>query len=670
MNDDQARRRHEELVKTLDYHNHRYYVLDQPEISDAEYDRFFRELLDLEKSFPELISPQSPSQRVGGAPLEKFETVRHSEPMLSLDNVFSEKEAMDFDQRIKRFFQTSSDIDYFCELKLDGVAVELVYQNRILTVGSTRGDGVTGEKITENLRTLRQIPLTLPRQAPDLLEVRGEVYMDIDDFRNLNEQRKNNGETIFANPRNAAAGSLRQLDSGVVAARPMKIFCYGTGRTDGLDAESHQQRLENLQRWGLRVNQKENRLVQGIQGVIDFYREISERREQLPYEIDGLVVKLNSLHMQQQIGTTSRAPRWATAWKFPPRQAESRVVNVRLQVGRTGAITPVASLKPVRLSGVTVSNASLHNWDEIARLGLKNGDAVIIERAGDVIPQVIKVLKEKRNGTETPIPFPEKCPVCGNSVVRLEGEVVPRCQDMDCPAQLREKLKHFASRTAMDIDGLGERYIDQLLKLELVKSVADLYVLTKEDLFRFERMGDKLAENILAAIAESKNRPLSRFIHALGIRHVGTHLARVLAEHFGSLQAIELASREDLVAIHEIGEQIADSVVHFFRSPHNRKILKQLEKAGVVPEPVEQKTGTSLTGKSFVFTGALTRLSRQEAQALVEKMGGKATSSVSKKTDFLVAGEAVGSKYQKALDLDVTILSEEEFLKLIEGIGR
>ncbi len=668
MKENQARKRHKELCRLLNYHNHRYYVLDLPAISDAEYDSLFRELLEIEKAVPELASAQSPSQRVGGAPLEKFETARHSEPMLSLDNSFSDQEIAEFDHRVKRFFQSEVEIEYFCELKLDGVAVELVYHNRTLVVGSTRGDGVRGEKITENLRTIRQIPLTLPEDAPELLEVRGEVYIDIEDFRKWNEERENNGETVFANPRNAAAGSLRQLDSAVTAARPLQLFCYGVGQADEPGTTTHQQRLENLQRWGFRINLENNRLVQGVEGVIDFYREVVEKRDLFPYEIDGLVIKLNSLAMQRQMGTTSRMPRWATAWKFPPRQAETIVEDIRLQVGRTGAITPVACLKPVKLSGVVVSNASLHNWDEIERLGLKSGDTIIIERAGDVIPHVVKVLKEKRSGAEKKIPLPEKCPVCNNPVTRLEGEVVPRCQGMDCPAQLRESLKHFASRTAMDIDGLGERYIDQMLKLGLAKSVADLYTLKQEDLFTFERMGRKLAGNLLASIAESKNRTLDRFIYALGIRHVGAHLAKVLADHFGSLQALENASKEELVATYEIGEQVADSVVRFFQSPHNQVILKQLEKAGVIPEQMERKTGSSLAGKTFVFTGALSRFSRHEAKEMAEKLGGKIMNSVSKKTDYVVAGEAAGSKYQKAIDLGVSILTEEEFLNLMQNL--
>jgi DNA ligase (NAD+) len=667
MDKTHAAKRHEELCRLLNYHNHRYYVLDLPEISDTEYDRLFRELLAIEKAVPELVSPESPSQRVGARPLEKFEPIRHSEPMLSLDNVFWEQDIAEFDKRLKRALGSEHSLDYFCELKLDGIAVELVYRNRTLAVGSTRGDGVTGEKITENLRTLRQIPLTLPEDAPDLLEVRGEVYMDTKDFQAMNEKRENNGEAVFANPRNAAAGSLRQLDSAITATRPLRIFCYGVGRSNEPETATHQQRLVNLQRWGLRVNLENNRLARGIDEAIVFYQEIMEKRDSLPYEIDGIVIKLNSLDQQRELGATARAPRWATAWKFPPRQAETLVENVRLQVGRTGAITPVAGLKPIKLGGVTVANASLHNWDEIERLGLKIGDKVIIERAGDVIPHVVKVLKEKRTGAEQNIPFPQHCPVCCNPVTRLKGEVVPRCQGLDCPAQLRESLKHFGSRTAMDIDGLGERYIDQLLRLDLVKSIADLYRLTKEDLFRCERMGDKLADKLLSAVAASRNRSLDRFLFALGIRHVGSHLAKVLANHFRSLPALQQASPQALINIHEIGEQVADSVVRFFQSPHNRQILRQLEEAGVVPKAEDQVKGASLTGKTFVFTGTLQRFTRQEVTRMIEDRGGKAAGSVSKKTDYLVAGDTAGSKYQQAVDLGVMILSEDEFLKLLQS---
>lgn len=660
-------KRYEELCRLLHHHNHLYYVLDRPEISDAQYDRLFRELVAIEKEQPELITADSPSQRVGAPPLEGFATVPHSQPMLSLQNALTLGEIKEFDASVKRSLKPSGAIDYFCELKLDGLAVELVYQKGRLTVGATRGDGVNGEKITENLRTIRQIPLALADEAPELVAVRGEVYMELADFRRLNEERENNGEAVFANPRNAAAGSLRQLDSAVTARRPLKIFCYGIGACTEKGFSSQSQMLEKLRRWGLRVNLEQSRIARGVDEVAAFYNEILTLREELPFEIDGIVVKVERLDLQAQLGVTSRAPRWARAWKFPPRQAETRVEEVRLQVGRTGAITPVAKLTPVRVSGVTVASASLHNWDEIARLDIRQGDHVIIERAGDVIPYVVRSLPEKRTGREAAIPVPAVCPVCGSPVARLEGEVIPRCQGLDCPARLRETLKHFASRNAMDIDGLGERYIDQLLRLGLVKSVADLYTLTKEDLFRFERMGDKLAENLLAAIAASKKRPLARFLHALGIRHVGVHLARVLSDRFGSAAALTKASREELTAIHEIGDQVADSVVRFFQSPHNLAILKQLEDAGVVPETGEKKGGTALAGKTFVFTGALSRFTRQEAEAMVTERGGRAAGSVSRKTDFVVAGEEAGSKYRKAVELGVPVLSEEDFIRLLGG---
>jgi DNA ligase (NAD+) len=658
--------RYQELCRLLHHHSRLYYVLDQPEISDAEYDGLFQELLRIEKEFPELIAPDSPSLRVGAPPLEEFETVRHSQPLLSLDNAFTPGDIRDFDARVKRALGSAEPVGYFCELKMDGLAVELVYRNRKLEVGATRGDGVQGEKITENLRTIRQIPLTL-EGAPDLVEVRGEVYMDLADFRRLNEERENNGEPFFANPRNAAAGSLRQLDSTVTAHRRLKMFCYGVGACSAPDFSTQAEMLQRFRQWGLTVNLEHNRIAHGVEEVTAFYEEILARREELPFEIDGVVVKVDRLDLQNQLGATTRAPRWAIAWKFPPRQAETRIEEVRLQVGRTGAITPVAKLTPVKVSGVTVSSASLHNWDEIARLDIRTGDHVIVERAGDVIPYVVRSLPEQRTGEEEEIPFPVTCPVCGSPVARLEGEVIPRCQGLDCPARLREALKHFVSRTAMEIDGLGERYIDQLLRLGLVKSVADLYTLDRKKLSLFERMGDKLADKLLDAIGASKKRPLARLLHALGIRHVGAHLARVLADRFGSLDALSKATHEELTAVYEIGDQVADSVVRFFQSPRNLDIINQLKDLHVVPEAGEEKADTSLAGKTFVFTGALSRFTRPEAEAMVIQRGGRAAASVSKKTDYVVAGEEAGSKYRKALELGVPILSEEEFLRMVEN---
>jgi DNA ligase (NAD+) len=669
MNKEQARSRHAELCTELHRHNYLYYVLDRPEISDAEYDRMLRELLELEREFPELATADSPSQRVGAPPLEKFPSHRHSVPMLSLENAFDEAEMREFDARVRRFLSTSDEIDYVCEMKLDGVAVELVYRDGLLAVGSTRGDGTVGEQVTENLKTIRTIPLVLQPPCPSLLEVRGEVYMDLKDFQAFNREREEEGEPTFANPRNSTAGSLRQLSSKVTAQRPLKIFCYGIGNVEGELPATHLEILQRLRQWGLRVNLEETRRVRGIEGVLDYYRDLAKRREALPFEIDGVVVKVDNLALQRELGEKSRSPRWAIACKFAPRQAETVIEEVQLQVGRTGAITPVARLRPVEVSGVTVSRASLHNWDEIERLGVRRGDHVVVERAGDVIPDVVRVLPEKRTGAEEAIPFPDTCPECGSPVARLEGEVVPRCQGLSCPARLRESIKHFASRGAMDIDGLGDRYIDQLLRLGLVGDVADLYRLTREDFFRFERMGDKLAENLLDAIAASKRRPLSRFLYALGIRHVGEHLAKVLARQFGSLEALAKTGRDELLAIHEVGPQVADSVVNFFQSQRNREILNKLLEAGVSPKEEERRAGGPLSGKTFVFTGALTRFSRKEAQEMVERLGGRAAGSVSKKTDYVVAGEEAGSKLDKARELGVSVLSEEAFLEMMAKEG-
>lgn len=667
MDLEQARRRHAELAQQLHRHNHLYYALDRPEISDAEYDRFFRELLQIEEFHPQLATPDSPSQRVGAPPLEKFEPVRHTLPMLSLENAFNEEELREFDARIRRFLSTREEIDYVCELKMDGVAVELVYRDGRLELGSTRGDGTTGEKITQNLKTIPSIPLVLTGSFPPLVEVRGEVYMNLMDFQRLNREREDAGEQVFANPRNATAGSLRQLDSRITARRPLRIACYGVGIIKNDAPATHHRTLEDLRSWGLRVLLDETRRTRGIEGALAFYREMASRRDELPYEIDGIVVKVDDLALQRELGEKSRSPRWAVAFKFPPRQAETLIEDVHLQVGRTGAVTPVARLRPVEVSGVTVSRASLHNWDEIARLGVKKGDQVVVERAGDVIPDVVRVLTDRRTGAEEEIPFPERCPECGSPVARLVGEVVPRCQGLSCPAQRKESLKHFASRTGMDIDGLGDRYIDQLLRLDLVDHVADLYRLTRDDFFRFERMGDKLADNLLAAIEKSKHRPLSRLLYALGIRHVGEHMAKTLARQFGSLEELALASREDLMAVHEVGPQVADSVINFFRSERNREILQRLRGAGVTPEREERRAGGTLAGKTFVFTGSLVRLGRKEAQEMVESRGGRAAGSVSKKTDFVVAGEDAGSKLERARELGIAILSEDEFLEMMEG---
>ena len=670
MNKDQAAERHRQLSAELHRHNALYHIYDRQEISDAEYDRLFRELLQLEEAFPELATPSSPSQRVGAAPLDKFESVRHNLPMLSLENAFNDQEMREFDERIKRFLATDETIEYACEVKMDGVAVELVFRDGRFELGSTRGDGTTGEQITENLRTIASIPLVLSEDAPSLLEVRGEVYIELAAFQALNEERQEEGLANFANPRNAAAGSLRQLDSKITARRPLQIFCYGIGQVEGQLPDSHYKLLEQLNRWGLRVNLEQTRPAEGIDQVLAIYAELLERRDQLPYEIDGMVVKVNSLALQRELGEKTRTPRWAIAYKFPPRQATTTIDDIVLQVGRTGAITPVAQLRSVEVSGVIVSRASLHNWDEISRLDVRIGDKVVVERAGDVIPDVVRVLTDDRDGSEQLVPLPDNCPVCEGPVSRLEGEVVPRCQNPSCPARLRESLKHFVARRAMDIDGLGQRTIDQLLERGLVQDFADLYRLERDQLLACERMGERSTDKLLAAISASKDRPLARFLFALGIRHVGEHLAKLLAGQFGTLDELAAADREQLLALHEVGPQVADSVVDFFANERNLQLLEKLQQAGVRPQAGEKRSGGPLSGQTFVFTGTLEIFKRKEAQQLVESLGGRASGSVSKKTNYLVAGRDAGSKLDRARELGITVLSEEEFQQLIANADK
>jgi len=664
--DEKFRTLHQHLSEQLHDHNYRYHTLDAPSISDAEYDQLMQQLLQLEQQFPQLVTPASPSQRVGSVPLDKFAPAVHGEPMLSLENAFNSDDLIAFDTRIKRFLATSTEIEYLCEPKLDGVAVALTYDKGVLIRAATRGDGATGEDITQNVRTIRSVPLQLQNDFPDLVEVRGEIYIDLADFRQLNQLRRDAGETPFANPRNLAAGSLRQLDPRLTATRPLKISCYGIGKLIGQAPQTHQQLLDSMANWGLQVNLAETRCVANIHAVIGRYEQLLERREQLEYEIDGMVVKVNQRNLQEELGVKSRTPRWAIACKFPPRQAETILESVRLQVGRTGAVTPVANLIPVNVGGVNVSSASLHNWDEIERLDAHIGDTVVVERAGDVIPAVVRVVKEKRTGTEQAIPRPTHCPVCNSPLVQEDDEVVPRCQGIDCPARLKESLKHFCSRGGMDIQGMGGRYVDQLLRLNLVSSIADLYRLRKEDFFQFERMGDKLAENLLTAIEDSKNRPLANLIYALGIRHVGSHTARLLAQQFGSLDNLARATEETLIAIHEIGPQVAGSIVNFFTADKNRALLADLTELGVTPpSETRQSVGKLLEGKTIVLTGSLERFTRKEGEELIMQQGGRASSSVSSKTDYVVAGPGAGSKLDKARSLGVTVLTEDEFLELI-----
>ncbi len=668
MEKDAIYRRAKQLREAIEYHNYRYYVLDDPEISDAEYDRMMRELEKLEAEFPELRDANSPTQRVGAPPLEEFETVTHTIPMLSLANGQNEIEVREFDQRVRRFLGTDGDIAYVAEPKLDGLAVELVYERGNLVVGSTRGDGVNGENITQNLRTIRSIPLSLVGKevpVPERLEVRGEVYMEIERFRELNKKREASGEPLFANPRNAAAGSLRQLDPAITASRPLNIFFYGMGGISGFTFKTHSEFLETLPYWGLRVNPITKR-CRDIDAVIEYYDDIEGKREMLPYEIDGVVIKVDDLNLQARLGVISRNPRWALAYKFRPKQETSKVLDIIPQVGRTGAITPVAMLEPVRVGGIEIGRATLHNQDEIDKKDVRIGDAVIVQRAGDVIPEVVKVVGSKRTGAERKFHIPDTCPVCGADVVRLENEAVHRCIGLSCPAQLKGRIKHFASKRAMDIDGLGDKLVAQLVDRGMVKDVSDLYRLSKEDLVGLERMADKSAQNILDAIEGSKKKPLAKFIYALGIRHVGEHLSEVLARELKSLTNFFRVTEEELLFIREVGPELAQSVVRFFGDARNREVVEKLQGAGLtIGGPGVEQTA-KLKDLTFVFTGALETFTRDEARDLVESLGGRTSSDVSKKVDYVVVGKDPGSKYDRAKELGITVLSESQFREMVE----
>lgn len=668
MTFDQAKTEIQKLREQLNYHSYRYYVLDDPEISDAEYDRLFRKLQELEAEFPDLVSSDSPTQRVGDTPLEEFETVSHTLPMVSLDNAFDDGEMREFDQRLRKLIG-EEEIEYTVEHKLDGTAVELVYENGLFVLGSTRGDGFNGENITQNLKTIKSIPLRLrtdEQKAPERLELRGEVFYPVAEFKKLNERRAKAGEAVFANPRNAAAGSLRQLDPKLTAERPLDIFIYGVGQVIGYEFNSQWQALQTMKKWGLRINPL-SKLVRGIDEVLRVHREFGERRDVLPYEIDGTVVKLNRFEEQRLAGMKTRSPRWAIAYKFPARQETTKILDIQAQVGRTGAITPVAIMQPVNVSGVTVERATLHNQDEIDRLDVRIGDWVIIQRAGDVIPDVVKVMTSKRTGKEKKYKIPRKCPVCGADVVRLEGEAAHRCQNINCPAQVKESIRHFASKLAMDIDGLGEKLIDQLVDKELIKSFSDLYFLKKAQLAELERMAEKSAQNIIDAVDKSRTVDFARFLFALGIRHVGEHMARLLAREFGSLDKIVKADEERLMQIHEVGPQVAQSIVRFFGEKKNLQAIERLKKGGVkIREIAKAVADQRFAGKTFVFTGALEKFTRDEAEAMVDARGGRASGSVSKKTDYVIAGPGAGSKLAKAKELGVEVITEDEFLKMIK----
>lgn len=661
--------RMEQLRQIITEHNHRYYVLDDPQVPDAEYDRLFRELQDLEASHPDLVTPDSPTRRVGANAETSFEEVVHRIPMLSLDNAFSDDELRDFDRRIRERLKTDDPIEYVCEPKLDGLAVSLHYEQGILTRAATRGDGYSGEDITANIRTIPSVPLKLRGEGfPDLVEVRGEVYMPRAGFEKLNRSLANKGEKTFVNPRNAAAGSLRQKKPSVTARRPLEMCAYSVALTEeSLLPESHWDSLQQVREWGFRIN-PEMRQATGVEECLKAYRELMDKRSELPYEIDGIVFKVNRLALQQALGFVSRAPRWAIAQKFPAQEELTVIEDVEFQVGRTGAVTPVARLKPVFVGGVTVSNATLHNMDEIQRLDARIGDTVFIRRAGDVIPQIVKVVVEKRPANAREIHRPERCPVCDSDVIQIEGEAVARCSGgLFCPAQRKEAIRHYASRKAMDIEGLGDKWIDILVDRDMVRTVADLYGLSRDDLTGLERMGDKSASNLIAAIDKSRHPLLWRFVYALGIREVGEATAKSLASHFGTLEAMAEADEAALQQVQDVGPIVAGHIRSFFEQAHNQETIAALRNAGVQWQEEEITAQPKpLQGETWVLTGALSGLTRDEAKARLEGLGAKVAGSVSKKTSCVVAGEAAGSKLTKAESLGIKVLDEAAFLAFLE----
>jgi DNA ligase (NAD+) len=653
-----------ELREQLAYHNHRYYTLDAPEVPDSTYDALMRELQQLEGAHPELITPDSPTQRVGGDALTKFERVTHRQQMLSLNNCFDDAELSEFDERVRKGLGTEQ-IDYVCEPKMDGLAIELVYEGGAFAQGSTRGDGIVGEDVTENVKTIKILPLNLKGAAPARLEVRGEVYIKKADFQRMNAKLVASGEAPFVNPRNCAAGSLRQLDPKITAARPLSIFVYEVGEVTGITYQDHQQKLEHLAALGLPVNPRRY-TAKDLAEVRQAYTALLGERHALPYEIDGLVVKVSSTDARARLGQVSKSPRWAVAYKFPPEEVEATVKEIVVHVGRTGAITPVANLEPVFVGGVTVSRATLHNEDELRRKDVRMGDRVFVRRAGDVIPEIVKVIVSHRTGAELPFVFPTTCPVCGSPIERTEGGAIARCVGKQCPAKLAGRLRHFATRTAMDIDGLGEKLCEELVERGLVKSFSDLFRLDVKTLCTLDRLAQKSAQNLVEAIARAKKTTLRRFIYALGIRDVGEATAKALAEHFRDLEALAAASIDTLQAVRDVGPELALSVSQWFADAENRAAVAAMLEAGVVPEPPAlAEAGGAFMGKTVVLTGTLSSLSRDEAKAEIERRGGKVSGSVSKKTDLLVAGEEAGSKLTRARELGVKVLTEEAFRALL-----
>lgn len=665
----------QKLRDTIRYHDRKYYVENNPEITDYEYDLLLKELHHLEELHPEFVTPDSPTQRVSGEPLAQFPTIEHRIPMLSIDNTYSDEELREFDRRIKRMaeIETHQDIEYVVELKIDGVAITLWYENGLFARGATRGDGFKGDDVSANLKTIRQIPLLLEpsdkkHKIPPLMEIRGEIYLPNKEFQRLNEQREEEGEPQFANPRNAAAGSLKLLDPRITAQRRLRLFAYAIGYSEGLELKTHIQCLEFIRRFGLPVN-PHTQLCKNIEEVIRYCKEWDKRRGELDYMVDGMVIKVNSLDLHDQLGATSKAPRWVISFKFQPEQAVTKIEEIVVQVGKTGTLTPVANLTPVLLAGTTVSRATLHNFDEIRRKDIREGDDVILQKAGEIIPQVVTVLKEKRKGTEIPYTEPSTCPECKEKVVRDDAEVYLRCHNPFCQAQVKRRIQYFAGRDAMDIEGLGPALVEQLVDKGFVKDYAGIYYLRYEDLITLERMGEKSSQNLIHAIEESKHRDLDRLICALGILNVGSHTAEVLAERFDTLDKLANATQEELEGIYEIGPVVAKSILRFFQNKHTQEIIKKLNAGGVNTRKLAtQKAGKNpkISGKSFVVTGTLQKYSRKEAETLIKSLGGRVLSGVSKKTDYLVVGEDPGSKLDKARELNVHILDEEAFEQIIQ----
>ncbi|CBY76479.1 TPA: NAD-dependent DNA ligase LigA [Listeria monocytogenes] len=664
------KKRYEELINILDQYSYDYYVIDNPTVEDAEYDQKMQELLKIEEAHPEWVTPESPSKRVGGEVLEGFKKVAHDTPMLSLANAFNQEDLADFDRRIRD--KVGDDIAYMCELKIDGLAVSLQYENGKYKQGATRGDGTIGEDITANLRTIRSIPMKLQKDYS--IEVRGEAFMPKRSFQKLNEIREEEGQMLFANPRNAAAGSLRQLDTKIAASRNLDIFLYAVADFGEMGVETHSAGLDMLETLGLKVN-KERRLCNSLEEVYAYIEEWTEKRAGLAYDIDGIVLKLNNLEQQRQMGNTVKSPRWSIAYKFPAEEVPTKLLDIELNVGRTGVITPTAVLEPVRVAGTTVSRASLHNEDLITEKDIRIGDTVLIKKAGDIIPEVIKSITEKRSGSEEPFHMPKNCPACDSELVRLEEEVALRCINPKCPAQIKEGLIHFVSRNAMNIDGLGEKVIIQLFSQHLIKDVADLFFLSKEKLLELERMGEKSVTNLLASIQASKQNSLEKLLFGLGIRHVGAKAAKSLAIHFDTMDTLKVADKETLTSINDIGEKMADSIVTYFANEEVHDLLEELKRAGVnmtyTGPKLEDMSEEELVfaGKTVVLTGKLEKLTRNDAKALIESLGGNVSGSVSKKTDVVVAGSDAGSKLAKAEELAIPIWSEEDLIEYLPDEG-